>query len=1263
MKDFTFKKIGWWDGISKRKLWLGIAILLYVASCVNSNFWAYNSNPARVKYVLETSLRQKESVFYALANNKAKVAEVAVYTNRGHRSANLQVENSPIGLFVYQLNDIGNPLLVYWNSSRLDVNETLLKKADGAFAVSNNKGFFEQISRTIKIGSGVYKVVGVIPVYWQYPQSSSLLKSQFDGYPKLGRRYKIDKDGIPIVNSGGKTLYHIADSDNESSAKLDSLSLFLRLTALLIGIVLLNGYLRRLAFKYGFYAGFGILVLIIIVGRLLSYYYPFPFNFRVYELFDPLVYATSWLHRSLGDLVVNLMLLWWMSNFIKNNVVLFKREAITQKAWQYKHVIAVVGLIAWTVGTVEFVRLIESLVTDSQVSFNVTNFFSMSGYTVVCFVALAIFMWCYVRISYLCLWPSRILGYSYLRRILFIAATGILMGAFFSDAGSILSDFITVIWLIGFSVFFDKCWPNIKKDFVASPIFLSMVLILSASLTVVIYTEYRQLELNDRKFFAENLSMRADATGEMLLHMAVNNFNSYFIQNGVKPLYNEDQNATAKYKIINDYFSGYLNKYRTSIYTYDSLKRPLFNADSTKYETLQNNIQMLGKHMDMPDLYYNDSKPDQFSYIYRKKITTTLDTADAYAFILVKPMRYSDNQLDVRLFNTSKSLPGDIGDDYSYAIYYNNKLVTSYLDGGYSASITPRNFLGSYYLVENSAKKSTLWYKTGDQKVIVVVKNMNVVLDFVTLFAYIFCSAIVVLCLSYLCIYFVFSGFNFRYLKKITRLTINRKMQGTIIFLSLFSFLVVSVSTITFFLAQFKEANKIKLSKSARIVSIETENSIKNDLLQDSDDHEFDNENASLDEFTRKVLQIAALNNLDINYYNLDGTLVASTQPTIYGNGFFSSLMNPSAFYMLRNRDQLEFTSEEQIGNFKFSSIYFPLQDLQGNDIAYLNIPYLNSQNEVRQQISSFLVTIINLNALIFIFAGFVALRLTKQITTTFGIIEDKMKLLNLTGKNEPINYKRKDEIGALVSGYNIMLQKLSESAEALAKSEREGAWQEMARQVAHEIKNPLTPMKLSIQYLDRAIASGAPNAAELSQKVAKTLIDQIDQLAKIAGDFSQFANISHTNPEEMDVKDCLRSVGNLYKTDESLDISLVVPEQETIIVADKAQIHRLLTNLIKNAIEASTNNNHKTIKLRQTIVDDYAIISIQDFGVGISDDMKNKIFVPNFTTKSSGTGLGLAICKGICERAGGTIYFESEVGIGTTFFVRLPLKHNGLEN
>jgi signal transduction histidine kinase len=236
------------------------------------------------------------------------------------------------------------------------------------------------------------------------------------------------------------------------------------------------------------------------------------------------------------------------------------------------------------------------------------------------------------------------------------------------------------------------------------------------------------------------------------------------------------------------------------------------------------------------------------------------------------------------------------------------------------------------------------------------------------------------------------------------------------------------------------------------------------------------------------------------------------------------------------------------------------------------------------------------------------------------------------------------------------MVKKLEESAQALAKSEREGAWREMARQVAHEIKNPLTPMKLSIQYLQRAIREKNPDMQMLAQKVASTLVEQIDQLAKIASDFSQFANIGNVKMEDFDVTELLGSLINLYNTNEKLNISWNKPKCPAIVRADRSQINRLFTNLLQNAIEASPGGGIINITINEEIEANKLMISIKDDGVGIPAEKHDKIFTPNFTTKSSGTGLGLAMCKGIVEKANGRIWFETTEGAGTTFYVLLPL-------
>jgi nitrogen fixation/metabolism regulation signal transduction histidine kinase len=266
------------------------------------------------------------------------------------------------------------------------------------------------------------------------------------------------------------------------------------------------------------------------------------------------------------------------------------------------------------------------------------------------------------------------------------------------------------------------------------------------------------------------------------------------------------------------------------------------------------------------------------------------------------------------------------------------------------------------------------------------------------------------------------------------------------------------------------------------------------------------------------------------------------------------------------------------------------------------------------------------------------------------------MKEINLGQINEEIMWNRKDEIGELVDEYNKMVKKLDVSAGMLARSEREGAWREMARQVAHEIKNPLTPMKLNLQYLQMAIDSNSPNVREISLYVSKILVEQIDHLSQIAGDFAQFANIGQSKNQVFNFNDSIKQVSSLYSTNDKLHITLLPHKEKIMIRADKTQINRLLTNLLQNAVQSVPDTKKAEIEIATNEDDNNVIISVKDNGTGISEEMRNKIFTPNFTTKTSGTGLGLAMCKGIVEKLGGRIWFETEENRYTIFFVELPL-------
>ena len=213
-----------------------------------------------------------------------------------------------------------------------------------------------------------------------------------------------------------------------------------------------------------------------------------------------------------------------------------------------------------------------------------------------------------------------------------------------------------------------------------------------------------------------------------------------------------------------------------------------------------------------------------------------------------------------------------------------------------------------------------------------------------------------------------------------------------------------------------------------------------------------------------------------------------------------------------------------------------------------------------------------------------------------------------------------------------------------------------MARQVAHEIKNPLTPMKLSIQYLQKAINNNQTNVKVLTTNVANTLIEQIDHLSKIAADFGRFANIGNRNLEVFDLHQVLESLRDLYSSNPKVEMLWLKAGDEILMEADRTHMNRLFTNLLTNAIDACEDKEVCRIKIIEQLNKGSILIQVQDNGEGIPEEMQPRIFTPNFTTKTSGTGLGLAMCKSIIEQAGGRIWFQTTLGMGTTFFVELPI-------
>ncbi|RZL64957.1 MAG: HAMP domain-containing histidine kinase, partial [Pedobacter sp.] len=324
---------------------------------------------------------------------------------------------------------------------------------------------------------------------------------------------------------------------------------------------------------------------------------------------------------------------------------------------------------------------------------------------------------------------------------------------------------------------------------------------------------------------------------------------------------------------------------------------------------------------------------------------------------------------------------------------------------------------------------------------------------------------------------------------------------------------------------------------------------------------------------------------------------------------------------------------------------------------AYIGLPYYANEADYEAKIGLFINTLINIYALVFVLIGVLAVFLANQITNPLTFIQENIKRTKLGQKNQPIVWHRQDEIGLLIKEYNKMIAALEVSATKLARSERESAWREMAKQVAHEIKNPLTPLKLGVQLLEKSWKENDPNFEKKFASFNKSFIEQIDSLATIASEFSNFAKMPDTKLEELELLPVIEQAIAVFNSSENVEIIVLNrTNKKVMVLGDKDQLLRTFNNLLKNAIEASENKERCAIRIRIINDEKQAYVEVEDNGKGIDTSLQDKIFVPNFTTKSSGTGLGLAFVKQAIENAGGSIEFKSVINQGTTFYLTFPL-------
>jgi len=403
--------------------------------------------------------------------------------------------------------------------------------------------------------------------------------------------------------------------------------------------------------------------------------------------------------------------------------------------------------------------------------------------------------------------------------------------------------------------------------------------------------------------------------------------------------------------------------------------------------------------------------------------------------------------------------------------------------------------------------------------------------------------------------------------------------------------------------------------------------------------------------FRHKIFELADIHQLDIHIYNVKGELILSSNKEIIQHKIPGKIQEDILSKLSKEKSTV-IKGDTHLGDGYLNS-YKYIVDATEKPIGIISIPYFQQNEDYKRDLKAYLIALSPLYLLLFLAASILAFLLSKQITGPMRRITETMRKAALMKQHVPLEWDSTDEIGQLVGQYNFMVKELGKSAEILAQNEKESAWKEMAKQVAHEIKNPLTPMKLSVQLFKREVDAKSSDFDEKAKQFTTSMVEQIDSLANIASAFSDFARMPSTKKEKINLG---RVTENTLALFDMAKIDYKKPSETCFIFADKNQFIGVLNNLLKNAIEAVPENKKPRISVSLKKEGETAVLEINDNGDGIAASLQEKIFDPRFTTKSSGMGLGLAIVKRIIDDLKGSIYFNSIEKTGTSFYLKVPL-------
>jgi signal transduction histidine kinase len=886
-------------------------------------------------------------------------------------------------------------------------------------------------------------------------------------------------------------------------------------------------------------------------------------------------------------------------------------------------------------------HLFSQLILNSNVNFEAYKVTDLNGFSIVAFASVLLFLLVPLLFTYKIFQISKKISLKTLG--LSIAVTLFLPFLVLRNPSDGLIPFITFYSVMIFAIRFVV---NRRSGIFSTSAVFSLLVGIYSLYIITMFSDARSAE--NMKIEAVSLSSENDPDAEHLLldvwpvlekdsTLATMMQVQYFDSTRSERISNYLQEA---------YFTGYWRNFNFSIVLCrndDSLRLGAVNEVAGNcFSFFDDRIKRDGHQLTGTDFYFMENQGGRSYYIGKLLFNSGSHTnglfIELYSDVNVFQPGYSELLLDKKYHGYAALR------DYSFAKYINGKIVLRTGDFPYDKSdalYIEEDMEFKFF--ENDGYRHVL-YKNGNATVLIsrpILTAGDLIISLSYLFAFIllFYNLLFLLLRSHALKTTI--NFNFR-----------QKLQIAFIGVILFSFILTGIVVASFTVNQFRTRHNENLKEKLNSVYLELEERLS---MERPFSTGWNNRNYST--LNDLLISLSNVFMTDINLYDTQGFLIATSRPELFNRDLTSHRINNTAFNNLTHFTRSEYIQMERIGSLEYLSAYVPYFNTDNQKVAFLNLPYFRMQSVLAKEISNLAVAVINFTLLLIVITMSIAVFISGRLTTPLRMLGEGLASVGIGRKSDHLSYNGKDEIGELVKQYNVMVDEIEISAQKLADSEREYAWREMAKQIAHEIKNPLTPMKLNVQQLLKSWNDKAPGFDKTLERFTMNQIEYIDNLSSIATAFSSFAKMPASKPAEVNLLDQIRLTLELFKNTSNVIFQVEWPVEEKIIVfIDKEQLNGIFSNLFKNGIQSIPADREGIISVGINVAKHRVTVSVGDNGTGIPEDLRKKMFTPNFTTKSSGMGLGLSIVKKYVESSNGRIWFESEDDKGSVFFVELPL-------